>query len=253
MHVNYEFILKKSQQLAAGGKILDYGCGAGDVVKEGLARGLNIVGVEAFYGGSSVKEIAGSYGLLDKSVFALSDDFAIPFLNESFDLVVANQVMEHVENLTLTLREIKRVLKPNATLLTLFPDAAVLREGHCGIPFAHMFNKKSCLRYPYMRLMRGIGLGYHKNNKSPNCWSLDFIDWLDKYTFYRSLSEIKAAFRSQGFGFERVEHEYIEYRFQHIGITIPRLIARNFVWQSTARLICRLLGGLVIVAHKQGG
>ncbi len=47
--------------------------------------------------------------------------------------------MEHVDDLNFTLSELARVFKPSGKVLTLFPSAEVIREGHCGIPFAHWF------------------------------------------------------------------------------------------------------------------
>ncbi len=39
MHVNYEYLLAKSEShCSSEGRILDYGCGAGDVVSEGRKR-----------------------------------------------------------------------------------------------------------------------------------------------------------------------------------------------------------------------
>lgn len=251
MHVNYEYALDGCLEHAANGKILDYGCGGGDVVIEGRTRGLDIVGVEAFYGGSRARETAASRGVLDVAVFALHPDFRIPFQDNTFEMVVSNQVMEHVEDLSLTLREIARVLKPGGVLLTLFPDDSVIREGHCGIPFAHWFSNKSKPLYCYMRIMRMLGMGYHKANKTHNQWVVDFMDWLAKYTFYRSLPEIKAGFRLNGMSFSGIEHQYMGYRLGKKGVIIPESIARNAIWKAGSGYLCRRLGGLVILARKQ--
>ena len=59
MHVNYEYLLRKSELLVPQGeRILDYGCGKGATVEEGVRRGLNVFGVEAFSHGSgtTIKE-----------------------------------------------------------------------------------------------------------------------------------------------------------------------------------------------------
>src|ERR1019366_9228148 len=56
-----------------------------------------------------------------------------------FDLVVNNQVLEHVDDLDGVLREIHRVVKPGGQVLSIFPSRDVFREGHIGIPFAHWF------------------------------------------------------------------------------------------------------------------
>jgi len=94
--------------------------------------------------------------------------------------VIDNQVMEHVRDLDGVLGEIQRVLKPGGMVLNLFPDRSVWREGHCGIPFLHRFGKKSRLRVRYAAACRGLGLGYHKGEKSVMGWSEDFCRWLDE-------------------------------------------------------------------------
>lgn len=71
----------------------------------------------------------------------MNKEFRIPFDDNTFDMVAANQVMEHVEDLALTFAEINRIIKPNGRCLVLFPDSSVIREGCCGIPFAHWFGK----------------------------------------------------------------------------------------------------------------
>lgn len=250
MHVNYEFVIDKCLEYESTGKILDYGCGGGDVVMEGRSRGLDIVGVEAFYGGSSAKEIVAFRGLLDVSVFPLDEEFRIPFSDNSFDMVVSNQVMEHVEDLAHTFAEINRVLKPNGRFLALFPDRGVIREGHCGIPLAHWFSNQSKWRYPYMRAMRQLGFGYHKNNKSSRQWTLDFMDWLDKYTYYRSYAEIYSCFTSNEFSIVEMEHDYMNYRLRKIGIDIPSRVKEHKAWRGFVKHLCRKLGGMVILATK---
>ena len=159
MITNYEYILRKCQQFAPAGHILDYGCGGGEMVRQGRKYGFNMFGVEAFYAGSNAKNVARDAGLLGSTVFELSAQGIIPFDDRYFDFVVSNQVFEHVENLDLVLTEIKRVLKPGGMLLALFPASEVIREGHSGVPMIHWFKKNSALRYPYMLLMRALGFG----------------------------------------------------------------------------------------------
>ncbi len=250
MQINYEYALDKVRQIGLNGKILDYGCGSGDVVLAGRESGLNIVGVDAFYDGSNAKKEVISHGLLGTSVFSLKKDFSIPFSDGMFDFVISNQVMEHVDDLDFTLKEIARVLKPSGELLTLFPAIEVIREGHCGIPFAHWFSSHSKWRYPYMRLMRGIGLGYFKETKSQHEWVLNFMDWLDKYTVYRSYTNISQSFARNSFAIKHYEVDYINYRLLNKGIYLPGFLKKSASWRVFASIYCRLMGGLVILARK---
>jgi SAM-dependent methyltransferase len=45
----------------------------------------------------------------------------LPFRNESFDTIVANQVVEHIQNFTQLMAEMHRVLKSNGTLIMHVP------------------------------------------------------------------------------------------------------------------------------------
>jgi len=250
MEANYLYVLKQCKRFALGGKILDYGCGSGDIVQAGQQSGLDIVGVEAFYGGSHIKDTVIARGLLNISVFPLSEDYHIPFTDGFFDLVVSNQVMEHVENLDLALCEISRVLKPTGKLLTLFPSKSVIREGHCGIPFAHWFSGNSRARYLYMRLMRGIGLGYFKEGKTQQQWVLDFMEWLDKYTVYRPYEAIQLDFIKNKFAIKHIEDDYINFRLQLKGFRVPDSLQSMTIYKIFSSTFCRLLGGMVILVEK---
>ena len=110
-----------------GGSVLDYGCGAGRSVTAGLDLGIDMYGSDVFYGGSQTRADAEATGLFGDRIREMTAD-RIPFLDATFDLVTNNQVMEHVEDLDATLREIDRVLKPGGTCLSVFPSKDVWRE-----------------------------------------------------------------------------------------------------------------------------
>lgn len=163
---------------------------------------------------------------------------------ESFDYVVNNQVLEHVEDMPAVLGEISRVLKPGGAMLSPFPDKGVWREGHCGIAFLHWFPKGSRLRVYYAGLLHLFGLGYHKGDKSVLHWSADFCDWLDKWTHYRPRREINMNF-SQFFG--RVSHIEDYWLRQRLGL--------RYKWAAIVplpiqRWVVSRLAGLVFVAVK---
>jgi SAM-dependent methyltransferase len=228
--------------------VLDYGCGRGDVVKEARAQGIDAWGVDSFYEGGDLSGSAAQTGLLGTAILGF-DGRRLPFPDETFDLVLSNQVFEHVDDLPGVMDEIRRVLKPGGRLLALFPSRGVLREGHVGIPFVHRFRPGSRLRYPYTLSLRRLGLGYWKGDKTPAKWSRDVLEWLDAYTYYRPRREIRAAFR--GFRLSFAEAEYAAYRLQHS----PRL--RRIRWamrlpliDACAPYLVRSLAGMVILAER---
>ncbi|HWR54475.1 MAG TPA: methyltransferase domain-containing protein [Bryobacteraceae bacterium] len=211
MDVTNRFVLDFA--LRHGGRVLDYGCGAGALVEAGRKAGLDIVGADVFYGGSSARADAERAGLLNTSIFEIAKG-RLPFPDSHFDVIVNNQVMEHVENLDATLAEIHRVLRPGGTVLSVFPSRDVWREGHIGIPFSHWFGTGSRLRLYYTWLLRSLGFGYWKEQApTPRAWAEQKLAWIDGYTRYRSRAEIFAAYRRY-FVNEFREPDYIRYRLR---------------------------------------
>jgi len=204
LHPNYEFALRFAQ-----GKTLDYGCGSGEVVEAGLARGIDIYGVETFYeGGHGVRERVAP--LLGDRVREIKNA-VIPFPADTFDTVINNQVFEHVQDLDAVLCEIRRVLKPDARMLSMFPSREVIREGHCGVALAHRFCGRP-IGYYWLLAFRLAGFGYHKSRKSPRKWASDFNHWLQSYCAYRPEKEIMESFRRAGFETRHIESDYVQFR-----------------------------------------
>jgi SAM-dependent methyltransferase len=188
---------------------LDYGCGAGEVVRAGLHQGLDIYGCETFYdGGSESKDQIAD--LLESRIFAMANN-RIPFSDESFDCVVSNMVFEHVEDINLALSEIRRVLKPGGAVLVMLPSKEVVREGHCGVPFAHRLSQYR-IGYYWLLVFRLLGFGYHKGTKTAHDWAHDFQIWLNAYCFYRTRRQLLDEFHSHGFAVCNREDEVIRRR-----------------------------------------
>src|ERR1700752_1257521 len=102
-------------------RILDYGCGRGLTVEMFRRRNLDCYGCDAFVKVDRAPRDCLLHPEWFGPVIRDMPDGRIPFDSESFDIVVSNQVIEHVENLELTLSELHRVLKPGGVLLSVFP------------------------------------------------------------------------------------------------------------------------------------
>ncbi len=211
--VNYRFMVDRILALGAGGRVLDYGCGAGLVVQAAHDAGADIVGVDSFYEAGDGHAKAGAAGRLGSLVLPMPEG-RIPFPAASFDLIVSNQVLEHVEDLDAVLAEMVRVLKPGGRLLHAFPTIEALREGHIGIPLAHKL-PRGRLRFLYTCLCRRLGMGFFKADESVGDYARAKLDWLDRFTVYRSCREIHAAFRRHGLVARHDELAYVRYRLRH--------------------------------------
>jgi len=223
-------------------KVLDYGCGAGELVEELQKNKIDAYGCDVFYeGGDYSSSVTPS--LMNSTIRRMKRG-RIPFDDGTFDYVINKEVMEHVENLDEALAEIHRVLKPGGKVLSLFPDKGIWREGHCGIPFLHWFPKYSRPRILWAAAFRFLGMGHHKGGKGVMRWSKDFCEWLDKYTWYRSRDEIDRTYKKHFSEIEYIEDSWMRERFAQ------RLILPNYLPAPILRLLARKLGELVFVARK---
>ncbi|MBZ0190650.1 MAG: class I SAM-dependent methyltransferase [Candidatus Kuenenia stuttgartiensis] len=228
--------------MSASITVLDYGCGAGQIVTALRNKGIDARGCDVFYTGGDYSsrvqpELLGG-------VIKHMEHGVIPFPDESFDYVVNNQVMEHVEDIDSVLTEIYRVLKPGGQVLSMFPDKSCCREGHCGIPFLHWFPKSSKGRIYYAAFLRALGMGYFKGDKSILQWSRDFCQWLDRWTWYRSYREICTVFDKRFVRLTHIEEQWLQIRYGRWAMIIgwlPRQIRR---W------VLRKLAGMVFISIK---
>lgn len=122
------------------GIVLDVGCGARPYEK-------------TFFSGAS-KYIGTDY-LSDRSrPDVISSALQLPFQDSVFDSVVCTEVLEHVPDPLLALKEMRRVLKPGGTLLLTVPLYWPRHE----VPY-------DFYRYPYdglLYLVKGAGLQLEK-------------------------------------------------------------------------------------------
>jgi 2-polyprenyl-3-methyl-5-hydroxy-6-metoxy-1,4-benzoquinol methylase len=94
------------------GMILDIGAGTGDFLSVAKQNGWNTMGVEP---SDKAKAIA-----LKKEVAFVEDTAELE--NHSFDVITMWHVLEHVPNLDNQIKELKRLLKPNGSLIVAVPN-----------------------------------------------------------------------------------------------------------------------------------
>jgi ubiquinone/menaquinone biosynthesis C-methylase UbiE len=174
--------------------ILDCGCGAGEYVRELMKeKNVNVWGIEF-----STEKVN-----LYKSQFpSLSNVFQgdienMPFESENFDLVILNEVLEHIPSQVAGLREIYRVLKPFGKLIVFSPNRLYPFETH-GILSKKSDNiiSKSVPFIPYLPIRLGAKLfRYRARNYFP--------------------MELRRILKKQNFRIER--HFYITQTFEGIG------------------------------------
>jgi SAM-dependent methyltransferase len=110
--------------VAQGARVLDAGCGSGRLLDELAARGWQVSGLDM---NPDSVAIARSRGHADVQEGAVE---ALPWEDETFDLITCLDVVEHTADDRVTLRELRRVLRPEGRLLITVPAFQRLWSSH---------------------------------------------------------------------------------------------------------------------------
>ena len=109
--------------LAPGIAILDAGCGSGRNMVELQRRG-TVTGLELADASVARARERGVGEVIQGSLLEM------PFADDAFDLAVSLDVIEHLEDDLLALRELRRVIKPGGSLLVTVPAYPWLWSEH---------------------------------------------------------------------------------------------------------------------------
>jgi SAM-dependent methyltransferase len=206
-NVNRRYFAHYVQAVApAGGVVLDFGCGPGTLVRMLRERGYEAYGVDIRWPGADYGDLVGS-DLGREGILRLYDEGGrLPFEDDYFDLVVSEEVFEHVVPIEESLAELERVLKPDGMAYHHFPSRTVWREGHIGIPFAHRLPAGRA-RLAYTAALRRAGLGKFKDERPAREWAAQKLEWIDTWTVYRTAGEIHEIFGRRW----QLSHREIDY------------------------------------------
>lgn len=120
-------------RLPAGGRLLEVGCGTGGLLVAASRAGMTIGGVDiaARWLVAARRRLA-DHGLSVPLVAA--DAARLPWPDGAFDAVVADSVLEHLDDPASALREWARVLRPGGRLLVWSPNRYTLTtDPHLGL------------------------------------------------------------------------------------------------------------------------
>jgi ubiquinone/menaquinone biosynthesis C-methylase UbiE len=146
--------------LQPGEHVLDIGSGPGFLAAEMASEAGRVVGVDP---SESMLAMAARRGAPVE--YVAGDAVALPFADETFDVVVATQVYEYVADMPAALTEARRVLKPGGRLLILDTDwdSIVWHSSDRGRMLRVLEKWNDHLADPYLprrlpRLLRDAGL-----------------------------------------------------------------------------------------------
>jgi 2-polyprenyl-3-methyl-5-hydroxy-6-metoxy-1,4-benzoquinol methylase len=106
-----------------GAAILDIGCGIGTYVRRFRAFSDDVHGVD-------VEEERVAEASVDLPNIQVASGEALPFPDDTFDLVFSNEVIEHVADDRQTIAEAVRVTKPGGTIVIFAPNRLYPFETH---------------------------------------------------------------------------------------------------------------------------
>lgn len=115
IRIIYEELLPK--EYLKGKKFLEVGCGLGYFSNKASKIGANVTGIDI---GPNLVEI--NKKKTPKGVFKVASASDLPFKDETFDVVLSTEVIEHVNNQKSALKEMCRVLKKNGILVITTPN-----------------------------------------------------------------------------------------------------------------------------------
>ncbi|MEK7846015.1 MAG: methyltransferase domain-containing protein, partial [Nitrospinota bacterium] len=150
---------------------------------------------------------------------------ALPFENESFDLVTTYQTLEHVSDVNRCIQEMLRVLKQEGILYVKAPDYNCFFEPHYRVPFLPKMNKK--LASVYLKLIRRPLLG------------LQDLQWITEKEVIKFLEDSKYKLK-----IERTKDYRFFMRQRKIKELLPKLLQNmliisfvNYIYETKAKLI----------------
>jgi SAM-dependent methyltransferase len=140
-------LLRRHLSLGSRPRLLDLGCGTGGNI--GALAGLGeVIGIEP---DPSAVTLARSRG---GAAFLRANGTALPFASESFDAVVASDVLEHIAEDSSAVREISRILRRGGLLVFSVPAHPWLFTHHD----AALLHHRRYTRQSIQRVIRGGGL-----------------------------------------------------------------------------------------------
>lgn len=137
-------------------RILEVGGGSGLISYEMSKCGNEVICIDLQ--DAKVKEATNKYGIQVKnySNFLIADGTKLPFKSDCFDIIVCNQVIEHVpkQHQQQLIDNIYRVLKQKGLFYITTPNKIWPIEPHTKLPFLSYLPKK--LAGKYIKLAKGI-------------------------------------------------------------------------------------------------
>ena len=172
--------------LRAGERVLDLGCGFGRHAFEAARRGGRVVALDA--GADEVVRVRETFaamsesGEIDPSATPIDsvrgDALRLPFADDSFDRVIASEVLEHIPDDVAAMAELARVLRPGGTMAVTVPRCGpelvnwLLSDAYHDVPGGHVriYRRSTLRRRLAGRGLRPVGSHHAHGLHAPYWW-----------------------------------------------------------------------------------
>ena len=190
----------------AGLRILDIGCGRGELVGALRHRGARAFGLEIEPRFVKSGEVLETLYNDSHPILSLADGTGrSSFPDAFFDVVISNQVIEHVAELDRMMAEVARVLVAGGRTCHLFPARHRIVEPHFHMPLVHWLPKTS-VRHVAVRVMLALGFARPYYAGRPARERAEIIcRYSLEQTYYRSIGSIETCMVRNGLDPRRAE------------------------------------------------
>lgn len=192
-------------------------------------------------------------------VHAIGERDPWPFADAQFDLVISNQVLEHVRDHPAFYREMTRTMAPDAWALHLFPSRHIFWEGHLNLPLIHRIGNWDLLERT-IRFWSRLGLGKFRDHRRRTGVSLGrfaerHADYMLHFTNYLSGRDVMALGKAHGLrtSFRYVDGLYSQ-KVRRVLRRGPKLRYKPRPWphgEWTKYLLLRHLSSITVVHQKR--
>jgi SAM-dependent methyltransferase len=173
--------------------VLDVGCGRGDTVAWLVEQGFDAYGMDV-----RPEYIANGRAYLGADRLAVLAGTVYPFPDDHFDIVISDQVLEHVEDLEQLAREVARTTKPGGVGLHVFPAKWILTEPHLHAPLVHWLPKGRLRRGAIKLALRAGWAAPYFIERTLAERTQIFSEYSEGETFYRRPAVIRRVLEAAG-------------------------------------------------------
>jgi len=241
-------------------RVVDVGCGGG-VLTRYLRASLPelLPGCEIEVCGFDISDFAphDNTNLEPDTVTVRSGD-PWPYRDQSIDVMISNQVLEHVGDHRFFFGQIARCLKPDGVSIHLAPVREVMYDGHVCQPLVHKIrNRKLACRM--VKFFRAVGFYSHRHAsilpRQPGQKFPEYaVDYLARYCNYIPARDIINCARAAGLS---VSFDYTPYfytsKLRAMARRPPRFIySRHRHIENVSAYLLRYLSSVTFVVRPQG-